>query len=58
MIKSPCIFYCVVKNEVCHGCGRSLEEIEEWMLLNDEERLKVIEVAKKRLVEIGEKLED
>lgn len=49
MIKSPCIYYCVLKNAVCQGCGRTLDEIDNWMTLSDEERLKVIQDSKERM---------
>lgn len=49
-IKSPCISICVMKAKVCIGCGRTDEEIEEWMLLDDEARAKVVEDSKKRLL--------
>lgn len=52
-VKSPCIYYCMLKQHVCQGCGRTREEIEDWLLLNDEERLKVIEASKKRMEEIN-----
>ena len=42
-IKSPCIDVCKLKNDVCVGCGRTLEEIQYWTSMTNEERLKIYE---------------
>lgn len=49
MIKSPCVHYCILKKDVCPACGRSIDEISDWLVMTDEERLKTIESAKRRI---------
>ncbi|MEN6586782.1 MAG: DUF1289 domain-containing protein [Sulfuricella sp.] len=36
---SPCIGYCSTSlgDVVCKGCGRTAEEIDRWLLLDDEQ---------------------
>ena len=47
-IKSPCIKICRQdSNGVCFGCQRTIEEIGNWSLYTDEQKLDVIENAKK-----------
>ena len=48
-IKSPCIKICRQdSNGVCFGCQRTTEEIGNWSLYTDEQKLDIIEKAKKR----------
>lgn len=37
-LASPCVNICKVEDEVCIGCGRTLEEIENWTSMTNEER--------------------
>ena len=37
-IESPCVRICKLKGGVCIGCGRTQDEIREWVILTDEER--------------------
>ena len=52
MMESPCIKVCklsygsyfsVSGKLVCIGCGRTQDEIRDWMILTDEERKKIME---------------
>lgn len=53
MVKSPCINVCKLnENQICVGCYRSLDEIDEWSNLNDKEKIKIIEKTKERRNEI------
>ena len=36
--ESPCVRICKLKDGVCVGCGRTQDQIREWMILTDEER--------------------
>ncbi len=40
---SPCIGYCSTSlgDEVCRGCGRTSDEIIQWLLLSEEERRRI-----------------
>ena len=42
MIKSPCINICTIdKNGIfCTGCNRTLEEIAQWINLDNQEKKK------------------
>jgi len=49
MIKSPCIRNCCLdKNDICLGCGRSLEEIKCWQASTMTEKQKILEKSAKR----------
>ena len=41
-IKSPCIKVCKLKNKICIGCGRTQDQIRDWTLYSDEERLTIM----------------
>jgi len=38
VVESPCINVCKIENDVCIGCGRTLEEIAHWTSITNEER--------------------
>jgi uncharacterized protein len=40
---SPCIGVCVVKDDLCIGCNRTLLEIAEWSNYNPEEKQIILE---------------
>ena len=37
-LASPCVDICKVVDNVCIGCGRTLEEIAYWTRMSEEER--------------------
>ena len=37
-LASPCVNVCTIKEDVCIGCGRTLEEIANWTAMSNEER--------------------
>lgn len=42
-IDSPCIGVCRLnKQQICDGCKRTSEEIENWLKYSDDEKLKII----------------
>lgn len=43
-ISTPCIRVCSLDAEVglCAGCGRTAEEIADWLRLSEEERLRIM----------------
>lgn len=41
LVESPCIDVCKIENDVCIGCGRTLEEIAHWSEMTDEEKEQV-----------------
>ncbi|MGH8279147.1 MAG: DUF1289 domain-containing protein [Gammaproteobacteria bacterium] len=46
---SPCIRNCCLnENNVCLGCGRTLDEIRDWSKLSDTEKRAVNELARAR----------
>jgi predicted Fe-S protein YdhL (DUF1289 family) len=49
MIVSPCRRVCVLEEDLCIGCGRTLEEICDWTSMNDDERSRIMEGLAARL---------
>ena len=37
-IQSPCVKICKLVEKVCIGCGRSQDEIRDWVIMTDKER--------------------
>lgn len=49
IVPSPCVSVCAISEEdICVGCYRTSREIREWMLMEDRDRLQVIEDAFQR----------
>ena len=40
---SPCTNVCTIKDNVCIGCGRTLDEIAYWTSMTNEQRLEIYE---------------
>ena len=48
-MQSPCVRNCCLdENDVCLGCGRTLEDILRWRSATDEERESMLVLAKNR----------
>jgi len=48
-VTSPCVRVCKLDGEgVCLGCFRTLDEISQWPLMDDEERLIVVACSRQR----------
>jgi predicted Fe-S protein YdhL (DUF1289 family) len=41
-IESPCISVCRYENEVCVGCGRTVDDIVNWYDMTDDEKQAVL----------------
>ena len=56
-IDSPCVGICHIDyskiDELCSGCGRTLNEIANWSIYSDENKELVNEQATKRMKEIS-----
>lgn len=51
-VASPCVRNCCLdEQEICLGCGRSLDEIKVWSEAGDVERLRILEQAARRRAE-------
>ena len=37
-IESPCVKICKLIESVCIGCGRTQDEIRDWVIMTDEKR--------------------
>jgi uncharacterized protein len=50
-IQSPCTKICVLdqKSGLCIGCGRTLDEIGQWLSLSEPERSRVMGELPRRL---------
>lgn len=40
--ESPCVSVCRYENEVCVGCGRTIDEVVEWYNFTDDEKQAVL----------------
>jgi predicted Fe-S protein YdhL (DUF1289 family) len=50
VIPSPCIDICRLNNNgICIGCGRTKQEITDWLASTDKERVAIYEKATVRL---------
>ena len=45
-IKSPCVKICNLENGICIGCGRTQDEIREWVIMTDSQREEIMERLK------------
>ena len=51
-ISSPCVRNCCLdQQDICLGCGRSVEEVVCWSDADDKEKLQILMLAKKRMIE-------
>lgn len=41
-VESPCISVCRYENEVCVGCGRTVDEVVNWYDMTDDEKQSVV----------------
>jgi predicted Fe-S protein YdhL (DUF1289 family) len=43
-VETPCVKVCEIDNElaVCRGCGRTLQEIGNWMRYSPTERIRIM----------------
>jgi len=45
---SPCVQVCVLANDLCGGCGRTMDEIEAWFTASVAEKHAILaEVARR-----------
>ncbi|TWH01247.1 putative Fe-S protein YdhL (DUF1289 family) [Mesorhizobium sp. J18] len=53
-IESPCILVCSIdmKTGYCFGCGRTREEITDWLTMSAEKRREVMEALPARLATV------
>jgi len=47
-IESPCISVCRYDNEVCAGCGRTVDDITNWYDMTDDEKQAVLNRIEKK----------
>ena len=50
-IATPCTKVCTIdpRSQLCHGCGRTLDEIARWMSLGESERQRIMAELPRRL---------
>ncbi|MFM9163439.1 MAG: DUF1289 domain-containing protein [Methylocystis sp.] len=54
MVESPCKKLCALNSaDICSGCGRTREEIGNWMTMSDEVRVRVKKLAERRLAALA-----
>ena len=48
-VQSPCIHICELDvDSICLGCYRAIEEIATWGMLDNTEKLEIVELSNKR----------
>lgn len=48
-IESPCVSQCGLnENNICTGCGRTLDEIRAWKLADDGEKIAILNALARR----------
>lgn len=54
-IESPCTAVCLIdpRSSLCHGCGRTLQEIAAWSRLAGAERLAIMAALPARMAAAG-----
>jgi uncharacterized protein len=54
-IASPCTKVCTIdpRSQLCHGCGRTLDEIARWMSFGEGERARIMAELPARLAASG-----
>lgn len=60
IIKSPCINICTTRGNVCLGCYRTTEEINNWVRYSDEEKKEILRKVSERKIserKIGERMD-
>ena len=55
MISTPCIKICVMENDLCVGCGRTLREIATWGAMPEPQRRVIMEALPARLAKLDAK---
>ena len=50
-MESPCNKICKLEQGICIGCGRTIQEIVDWVKYTDEQRQKIMESLRERLSE-------
>ena len=53
MCNSPCVGICKVNGLYCTGCGRTVEDIADWQLMNDSQRREATWAAEQRLEQMA-----
>lgn len=56
-IQSPCVLICVIEQEsnLCFGCGRTTQEITQWMDYSNLERSQIMSELDARLTTVKRK---
>ena len=55
-ISSPCVGICDIDfniNDICKGCGRSVDEIANWVFHTSEEKILIKKKAENRMKKIN-----
>ena len=42
-IQSPCVKICKLEDSICIGCGRTQDEIRDWVIMTDSQREEIME---------------
>ena len=42
-VESPCIGVCSLRNNICQGCYRTAEEVEQWDSYTDTQKQEIVD---------------
>jgi predicted Fe-S protein YdhL (DUF1289 family) len=46
MVESPCTSVCVLDDDICVGCGRTVSEIMNWQSMTEDDKECVVETIR------------
>lgn len=41
-VPSPCVQICQLEGEYCVGCGRSIDEIRDWIIMTEDQQKQLL----------------
>ncbi|ARM86172.1 DUF1289 domain-containing protein [Marinobacter salarius] len=53
---SPCVKVCSIDGDVCVGCGRTLRELQDYGSANEQARIVINSMAKRRLTKLANRV--
>ena len=48
-VESPCVNICLIEEGYCIGCGRTEDQIMEWLYADDDRKLEILDEISERI---------
>ena len=48
-VESPCVNICLIEEGYCIGCGRTEDQIMEWLYADDDRKLEILDEISERV---------